>query len=66
MISENIENVKIAQQIMDLNGKQLLLLHKQLVLYLGLYPNLNSQLCKIKIYDAVDGEPSDVSDSVSQ
>lgn len=27
-------------------------------------PNVNSQLCKIRVYDAVDGEPNDVSDSV--
>ncbi|PKL82438.1 MAG: hypothetical protein CVV24_10090 [Ignavibacteriae bacterium HGW-Ignavibacteriae-3] len=65
-ISENIENVKIAYS--SNNGFSWNTITSSTP-SIGFYnwnpvPNINSQLCKIRIYDALDGEPSDVSDSV--
>ncbi|KAF0150893.1 MAG: hypothetical protein FD143_2477 [Ignavibacteria bacterium] len=64
-ISENIENVKLAYTTN--NGFNWVVI-KESVPSTGFYtwdpvPNANSQLCKIRVFDAKDGEPSDVSDS---
>jgi hypothetical protein len=64
-LSENIENVKLAYTTN--NGFNWVTI-KDVVPSTGFYiwesvPNVNSQLCKIRIYDAKDGEPNDVSDS---
>ncbi|MBI1938936.1 MAG: hypothetical protein HYS25_12560 [Ignavibacteriales bacterium] len=65
-VSENIQNVKIAYTTDNGFGWTTIV---ESTPSIGFYtwnqiPNLNSQLCKIRIFDAVDGEPSDVSDSV--
>ncbi|MEW6194580.1 MAG: hypothetical protein AB1521_05420 [Bacteroidota bacterium] len=65
-ISENIQNVKIAYTT-D-NGFAWTTITTSTP-SIGFFtwdqiPDLNSQLCKIRIYDALDNEPSDVSDSV--
>lgn len=65
-LSENIANVKIAYTT-D-NGFAWVTITPSTP-SIGFFtwdqiPNLNSQLCKIRIYDALDNEPSDVSDSV--
>ncbi|MBA4407113.1 hypothetical protein C0389_07560, partial [bacterium] len=65
-VSENVENVKIAYSTN--NGFNWTTITES-ISATGFYvwepvPNLNSQLCKVRIYDAKDGEPSDVSDSV--
>ncbi len=64
--SENIENVKIAYTT-D-NGARWNTIVESTP-SIGFYvwsqiPNVNSQNCKIRIYDARDGEPNDVSDGV--
>ncbi len=63
-VSENVENVKIAYSTN--NGFNWTTITES-ISATGFYvwepvPNLNSQLCKVRIYDAKDGEPSDVSD----
>lgn len=65
-ISENIENVKIAYT--SNNGYEWKTIVESTP-SIGYYewlnvPSLNSQLCKVRIYDAKDNEPSDVSDEV--
>ncbi len=65
-ITENIENVKIAYT--SNNGYNWNTIIESTP-STGFYtwnpvPNINSNLCKIRIYDAKDGEPNDVSDSV--
>lgn len=65
-VTENIENVKLAYTTN--NGFNWVVI-KDAVPSTGFYvwdlvPNANSQLCKIRVFDAKDGEPSDVSDSV--
>ncbi|MCX7875538.1 MAG: hypothetical protein N2321_05135 [Melioribacteraceae bacterium] len=64
-ISENIENVKLAYTTN--NGFSWITI-KESTPSTGFYiwdnvPNINSQLCKVRVYDAKDGEPNDVSDS---
>jgi hypothetical protein len=64
-VTENIENVKLAYTTN--NGFNWVTI-KESVPSTGFYiwdpvPNANSQLCKIRVYDAKDNEPSDVSDS---
>jgi len=65
-ISENIENVKIAYSTNNgFDWKTIVASTPATGFYVwSPVPNLNSQLCKIRVYDASDGEPSDVSDSV--
>ena len=65
-VSENIENVKIAYTTNNgFEWKTIIASTPATGFYIwSPVPNINSQLCKIRIYDAVDGEPSDVSDSV--
>jgi hypothetical protein len=65
-LSENIPNVKIA--FTTNNGFDWVTIVPSTPAT-GFYvwnpvPNINSQLCKVRVYDASDGEPSDVSDSV--
>lgn len=65
-ISENIENVKIAYTTNNGSNWNTII---ESTPSIGFYnwvnvPNLISQNCKIRIYDAQDGEPWDVSDSV--
>lgn len=65
-ISENIENVKIA--FTTNNGANWTTIVESTP-SIGFYnwvqiPNVNSQNCKIRIYDALDGEPNDVSNGV--
>ncbi|MBI3125406.1 MAG: hypothetical protein HYZ10_13475 [Ignavibacteriales bacterium] len=64
-VTENIENVKLAYTTN--NGFEWVVI-KDAVPSTGFYiwdpvPTANSQLCKIRVYDAKDNEPSDVSDS---
>lgn len=64
-ISENIENVKLSYTTN--NGFSWNTI-KESTPSTGFYiwdpvPDVNSQLCKIRVYDAKDGEPNDVSDS---
>ena len=65
-LSENIENVKISYTTNNgFNWTTII----ESTPSTGFYtwnpvPNINSELCKIRIYDAKDGEPNDVSDSV--
>lgn len=65
-LSQNIANVKIAYTTN--NGANWTTIVESTP-SIGFYiwqqiPNINSQNCKIRIYDAVDGEPNDVSDGV--
>lgn len=65
-ISENIENVKIAYTTN--NGANWTTIVESTP-SIGFYnwvqiPNVNSQNCKVRIYDALDGEPNDVSNGV--
>ncbi len=67
-LSENIKDVKIAYTVN--NGYEWITIEDSLP-STGFYewkniPDLNSKLCKIRIYDALDGEPWDVSDSTFQ
>ncbi len=64
-VSENIENVKIAYTTN--NGYSWYTIVESYP-SIGLYewkelPSINSKLCKIRVYDAKDGEPWDVSDN---
>jgi len=65
-ISENIENIKIAYSTNNgFDWKTIVASTPATGFYIwSPVPNLNSQLCKIRVYDAADSEPSDVSDSV--
>ncbi|MEJ5350509.1 MAG: hypothetical protein WHS65_02850 [Melioribacteraceae bacterium] len=63
-ISENVENVKIAYTTNNgYNWNTIIESYPSI----GFYewkevPNVNSKLCKVRVYDAKDGEPWDVSD----
>jgi DUF971 family protein/lipoprotein signal peptidase len=64
-ISENIENVKIAYTT---NGGFNWITIIESTPSTGYYvwepvPNVNSELCKVRVYDVKDGEPNDISDN---
>ena len=64
-VSENIENVKLSYTTN--NGFNWNTIADNIP-STGFYvwepvPNINSQLCKVRVYDAKDGEPNDASDS---
>ncbi|MBI5729889.1 MAG: hypothetical protein HY963_02020, partial [Ignavibacteriales bacterium] len=65
-ISQNIENIKIAYSTNNgFEWKTIIASTPATGFYIwSPVPNVNSQLCKVRIYDAVDEVPSDVSDSV--
>ncbi len=64
-LSENIENVKIAYTTNNgFSWTTIVAAAPSIGYYIWTsVPNLNSKLCKIRIYDAFDGEPNDVSDN---
>ncbi len=65
-LSQNIANVKIAYTTNNgANWNTIVESTPSIGFYIWQQiPNINSQNCKVRIYDAVDGEPNDVSDGV--